>query len=94
MKVYGILEGVLESTYRYGDPGIHRFDVCESGFLSEGEAVQSLIDTGWTNDTPLYVKAAIGSDAWVRPEDEEREMGEDFRPVERVRYIFEMEVDA
>ena len=88
MKVYGILEGVLESTYQYGDPSIHQFDVCESGFLSEGEAAQSLIDTGWTNDVPRYVKAAIGGDAWVRPECEEREMGE------RVRYIFEMEVDA
>lgn len=94
MKVYGVFEGVLESTYRYGDPGIHRFDVCESGFLSDEEAVQSLIDTGWTNDVPRYVKAAIGGDAWVRPEGEEREMDEDSRHITRVRYIFEMGVDT
>lgn len=93
MRVYGILEGVIDNTWRYCDPAIHMFDVCKSGFRSEQEAAQSLIDTGWTNAVPNYVKLALGTDVWVRPDDEEPETDEDGMPINNVRYIFEMEVD-
>lgn len=93
MKAYGILEGVIENTNRLCNPAIYDFCVCETGFTSRESAEQSLINTGWINHHPNYVKLAIGADAWSRPTDEEREKDEYGYEIERVRYVFEMEVD-
>lgn len=93
MKVYGILEGIVENTYRLGDPAIRMLNVCESGFRTYDEAAESLIATGWKNNYPPYVAMTLGGGVWLRPGDEEREKDEDGYEVEQVRYIFEVEVD-
>lgn len=92
MKVYGIIDGIVDNAMRLGDPSIHMFEICETGFLTEEEACDSLIVTGWTNAVPNYVKAHLGAGVWVRPSEEGREKDEEGYEVEHVRYIFEIEV--
>lgn len=91
MRVWGIVEGTVENTYRICNPAIRDVDVCETGFLSELDACQSLIDTGWRIPPELHVQWALGSGAWVRRDDGD-ETDEDGQPIVRVRYVFEMEV--
>jgi hypothetical protein len=93
MRVYGILEGVVDSAIRICDPALRMVHVCESGFVTEDEAAQSLIDDGWINHYPSYIAMTLGNDVWLRPLSDEREKDEDGFEVEQVRYIFEMEVD-
>ena len=90
MRAYVIVEGRIYSTIYMGNPVLIDVGVCETGFLTEGDAVQSLINTGWV-EPPWYVKFNLGSNAWVRPEEEEREEDQD-GPINMVRYVAEVEI--
>ena len=80
MKVCGILESVVDNTEHVFNPAIREFQVCETGFRTEQEAEQSLIDNGWKNAPLGHLLFALGNGAWIHKADE------------RVRYVFEMEV--
>ena len=90
MKVFVILEGVIDNTYRICNPAIREFHVCETGFRTLGDAEQSLIDSGWRNDMETHVQWALGAGAWVHEPDPD-DVDEDDQPKERVRYVFETE---